>query len=131
MGAWGVGIYDNDAAADWAGELPNRGVALIASALRAAFDDGYLDADVGAHALAAADVLGRLRTGDVLIDSEHGPGSWILTQAASPSDELLQLAERAVDRVVGPESEIVELWRETDDFDAWLATVRTVVGRLV
>jgi hypothetical protein len=29
VGAWGVGIYDNDDAADWAGELPERGLDAV------------------------------------------------------------------------------------------------------
>lgn len=131
MGAWGVDVYDNDDAADWAAELEDQGAAAIAAALGAALGDGYLDRDIGARAIAAADVLGRLRTGDVVITNTYGPAEWILTSTASPSADLLRLAERAVDRAVGADSELAELWRETDDFAAWRSSVNTVVGRLL
>ena len=131
MGAWGVEVYDNDDAADWCADLEADGARAIAQALGAALQDGYLDGDVGARALAAADVLGRLRTGDVALDSAYGPGDWMRAQSAAPSDDLVRLAERAVDRVTGPDSELAELWRETEDFGAWQASVRTVIGRLL
>lgn len=132
MGAWGVGIYENDTASDWVDELETSGAAVIGSALQAVLaDEGYLDAGLGCRALAAADVIGRLRVG-----ASAGPGpdsvlAWVRAHPAEPSATLLSLAERAVDRVVGPGSELDELWAETDEHAAWRSTTRAVVGRLL
>ena len=131
MGAWGVGIYENDTAADWIAELESVGASVIGSSLRVALEDDYLDADAGSRALAAADVIGRLRVG---AGGGIGPEpvlSWVGSHPGDPSDGLLRLAERAVDRVLGEQSELAALWAETDDLAAWRATTQIVVGRLL
>ena len=132
MGAWGVGIYENDTASDWVYELEASGAAVIGSSLQAVLaDDTYLDAHLACRALAAADVIGRLRVGEA-----SGPGpaavlAWVRAHPADPSETLLRLAERAVDRVVGTGSELDELWAETDEHAAWRGTTQVVVGRLL
>jgi hypothetical protein len=35
-----------------------------------------------------------------------------------------------LDRVVGPNSELRELWEETDEADAWSAAMKELRGRL-
>ena len=57
MGAWGTGIFDNDGAADWSGDLATGGPSAIKEALDAALDTQYLDSGEGACAVAAADVV--------------------------------------------------------------------------
>lgn len=131
MGAWGVGIYENDTAADWVGDLEADGASVIGSALREALEVEYLDVDVGCRALAAADVIGRLRVGEPAIADPDAVRTWIASHPAEPSEGLLRLAERAVDRVLGAESELVALWAETDELVAWRATTQVVVGRLL
>ena len=63
MGAWGVGIYDNDDAADWVAELEDGGLAVVSAALSTIVDGDYVEAPEGARAVAAADVVARLRSG--------------------------------------------------------------------
>ena len=62
MGAWGAGPFDNDDAADWAGELedaePDERPAMIRAALSDAADEpDYLKIAVGEIAIAAAAVV--------------------------------------------------------------------------
>ena len=40
-----------------------------------------------------------------------------------PSAGLRAKAVRALDRITGDESELAELWSDSDDSDAWLATL--------
>lgn len=64
MGAWGIHAFDNDDACDWASELTGEGMAAVQDALEVvAGMDGeeYLEADLGARALAACEALARLR----------------------------------------------------------------------
>ena len=44
-------------------------------------------------------------------------------------DDLLALAQAALHRI-GSDSELKELWEETDDFDAWSATLTDLKKRL-
>ena len=63
MGAWGVGIYENDDAADWSAEVGDRGLAAVEAALVAAGSAGDVESPDGSCALAAADVVARLTSG--------------------------------------------------------------------
>jgi len=100
MGAWGTGIYDNDAAADWAAELEKRGLAAITDALDAVINAEYLDAWEGTCGLAAADAVARLRSGggEATAYSE-GVTNWVAQNHASPSDDLIAKARSALGKV--------------------------------
>lgn len=131
MGAWGTGIYDNDDAADWAGELPERGLDAVRAALDGVFDSDYVESPDGACALAAADVVARLRSGG----GEQSPYcegvvSWVASNPGPPIDEFVDKAMRAVARVRGEDSELAELWSEAGAKDDWLATISEVERRL-
>ncbi|MCU4122376.1 DUF4259 domain-containing protein [Variovorax sp. N23] len=57
-GAWGEGPFDNDDAQDWLIECSSSaGPGTIAEAINAALRPGYLEADAGSVAVAAAEVI--------------------------------------------------------------------------
>ncbi|WP_082519507.1 DUF4259 domain-containing protein [Variovorax sp. Root411] len=57
-GAWGEGPFDNDDAQDWLTECArSAGAPAIAAAIDAALRPGYLEADAGSVAVAAAEVI--------------------------------------------------------------------------
>ena len=89
----------------------------------AAGGDDYLEVDYGQAAIAAAALLAAARRGESVLD---GPDE---LPAAQP--ELLALGVRALDRVIGEESEWCELWEETDDVQDALARVAEVRSALV
>ena len=61
MGAWGIGNFDNDDAADWVYELAESdGTDVLVAALEGATSEGYLEAPVSCAALAAAEVVAAL-----------------------------------------------------------------------
>lgn len=133
MGTWGAGIYDNDDAADWAAEVAEDGLMAVRSALGVALESEYIESPEGACALAAADVVARLKSGG----GEQTPYceavvEWVAANPGSPSDELLDMARRAITRVKGDDSELAELWSEDDDGHAeWLAMIAEVEQRLL
>ena len=64
MGAWGTGVFDNDTACDWVGELVessdlSRIETTLDNVLQAG--SGYLEAPEAEEALAAAEVVARLQ----------------------------------------------------------------------
>ena len=129
MGAWGTGSFENDDALDWMGDLAESGdAAAVESALKVVAEStGYLEAPEGSAALAAAEVVAALRgqpAGDLPEEVA------LFTRGrARPSPELVATARAAVERVL-QDSELRELWEETDDFETWQAGVADLVRRL-
>ncbi|MFI8001759.1 DUF4259 domain-containing protein [Streptomyces sp. NPDC086010] len=127
MGTWGMGHFDSDTAADFAGGLddarPGRREEMIREALalaaRTSADD-HLDADDGVVAVAAAALLAAQRPGGIPVDSVYGPDDPVPPLAP----ELCGLAVTALDRVVAGGSELLELWAESGEGERWSAGVR-------
>jgi hypothetical protein len=128
MGTWDTGIFDNDTACDWAQTLVERDdLALVDAALDGAIEtrNACLDADQGAEALAAAEVVARLqgRWGERNVYTER-MDAWIERQTVAPASALVQKAVQAVDRVLQSPSELRELWEDAgSDFEAWQAVL--------
>lgn len=126
MGTWSHEPFGNDSANDWAYDLEDcTDFSLVAAALRRAADSGeYLDADEAVEAIAAAEVLakalGRGTQSDAYTEKVD---AWLASIPAKPSPELSTLAQRALARVLGPESELRELWEESDEFGLWESSV--------
>ncbi len=58
MGAWGTGLFDDDAALDFVFDIVrSRGIGLLQSALVAAGGSSYRETKLGVRALAAAEAL--------------------------------------------------------------------------
>lgn len=133
MGTWGALAFDNDDAADWAFELE---VADDLSPVESAFDaveesEDYLEAPDAANALAACEVLARLngKPGYQNAFTEK-VDEWVAAHPQSPPAALLKRANAVIDRILGEESELKELWAEGGQMDAWLAAVEDLRKRL-
>jgi hypothetical protein len=131
MGAWACGPFDNDDASDWVYELEGADdLGLCRDAIEeAALVSGYLDLGEGARAMAAAEVLaaaaGR-RGGDLPEDVD----AWLDTIRPEATSEDLAMARRAVERVKGRDSELAELWAESDSRIEWVALADDLLKRL-
>lgn len=134
MGAWDTGIFDNDTACDWACGLKDaHDRALIERTLDAVLDvgDDYLEAPEAEEALAAAETLARLLgRGGVRNAYTEAVDAWVAAHPGRPSPELLGKARRAVARILGADSELRELWEDSDDADAWRQAVEDLQARL-
>lgn len=138
MGAWGYGSFENDDALDWVFELEqSRDLSVIVSALNEIISGigGYLDATDCANALAAAETVAALagRPGPALPEEiTHWVGE---RHAESPQGRLIvdkavtRQAQHAISAVLS-ESELKELWEETDDLERWKVTVTDLLERL-
>ena len=134
MGTWGVLAFDNDAANDWAYGLDGvHDLSLIQSAFAdleaAGFD--YLDQDVACNALAACEVLARLRshTGYTNAYTEK-VDKWVAAHRSAPPAQLVSRGVAAIDRILGPQSELRELWEE-GEAQPWLTGVADLRSRLI
>ncbi|MFJ3145820.1 DUF4259 domain-containing protein [Streptomyces halstedii] len=133
MGTWGMGHFDSDTAADFAGRLddtpPAEREAVVKEALAVTAGTGageYLDADDGVVAVAAAALLAAQRPGGTPVDSAYAPDEPVPPLAP----ELRELAVRALDRVVADASELLELWADVGEGEEWSAGVRSLRATL-
>ncbi|GAA2386762.1 DUF4259 domain-containing protein [Nonomuraea africana] len=136
MGTWDIGPFDNDSAADWCGGLDDapaeRRAELIRQALAtAAGAADYLDGDDAGAAIAAAAIVASQRGGPA-ITTPYAPDFLVRGGAVELPSDLAELALRALDRVVGDESEWRDLWAEAGalpEATAALAPIRAALGR--
>ncbi|MFE6666692.1 DUF4259 domain-containing protein [Streptomyces sp. NPDC057697] len=115
MGTWDTGHFDNDSAADFSGRIddaPEAGkAAVLRDALTAAIEADYLDSDEGAPAVAAAALIAAQCPGGEPVTTAYGPDEPLPTLPA----ELRPLAVKALDAVLGENSELRELWDDAGD----------------
>lgn len=128
MGAWSCEPFGNDSACDWAYDLAERrDFSLVEDAIRAVLDSGDddLDGDLAVEAIAAAEVLAKALGRGTQTDAyTERVDEWLRTVSAKPSAALIADARRALDRILGPQSELNELWEESEDHAEWIAAVR-------
>ncbi|MFF2818365.1 DUF4259 domain-containing protein [Kitasatospora cineracea] len=120
MGAWDTGHFDNDTAADFGSSLdetaPEQRAELIRAVLaEAAGEEDDLDSDVALQAVAAAALVAAQCPGGEPVTTAYGPQEPLPPFPA----ELRPLAVAALDRVLGADSELAELWDETDLSTDW------------
>lgn len=137
MGAWGALAFDNDEACDWSAGL--EGVSDLSyveetlGQLEEESDD-YLDSDTACSALAACEVLARLRGKPGYQNAyTETVDQWVASHPQNPSTALLQRAEAAITRILGDESELRELWEDAEGTDAdgsWRMAVADLQSRL-
>ncbi|MEU8524783.1 MULTISPECIES: DUF4259 domain-containing protein [Streptomyces] len=132
MGTWDIGHFDNDSAADFGGalgDLPrHERPGLIRAQFLAVIGTGeeFLDSDEAATALAAAALVAAQCPGGDPVTTAYGPDEPL---PELPLD-LRPLAVQALDRILGPDSELVELWEESADGGLWRDGVLRLRGTI-
>ncbi|RYY14277.1 MAG: DUF4259 domain-containing protein [Alphaproteobacteria bacterium] len=142
MGAWGTGPFDNDSAADWAGELteatPQERSRLLRRTLQAVLlhgDSGVeLDAsseeDWGAEeAITAAAVIASALPGGPTVDETYGPTLQVIA-SLQVDEQLRALVLRAVQGATSEGSEWHDLWSEADALNDALRALQPVISAL-
>ncbi len=90
------------------------------------FDDDYLDSDLAVAAIAAAAIVTSQLPGGAAITSVYAPDFLLEGGRIELPDDVPALAVRALDRIVGDDSEWRELWEESGDGAPALATVEQI-----
>lgn len=135
MGAWDTGAFDNDDAADFAGDLNDAAPAdrpdLIREALEAAADnEDYLEAPEANAAIAAAAIVASQQPDGPEVDSAYGPDFLIDGGSIDLPDEFVELALRAIARILSDESEWRDLWDEAESLDEAIAALEPIRAAL-
>ena len=130
MGAWDIGSFDNDAALDWVYELEKASnFSILEEAFETVLDQksDSPDATDCCIALCAAEVVASLLDNP----ASELPGEvlgWI-EDKPEPSSELINLALKTI-AVILNDSELKELWLETDEYQDWVDNVTNLTENL-
>jgi hypothetical protein len=134
MGAWGHLNFENDTALDLVYEIEEKGADRIRTAIEAINsreEDGFLDSDLCSEALAAIEYIAAVKdkaSEDFPEDAEE----W-LTPANKESllaiRDLIKKSTQAIDRIKH-NSELKDLWEETEDFEGWNKVLDGLVARI-
>ncbi|VTU34992.1 hypothetical protein H6CHR_04332 [Variovorax sp. PBL-H6] len=129
-GAWGEGAFDNDAAQDFLAECArSTDATVVAQAIDMALTASFVDADDGAAAVAAAELIAS-----ALGSNGAAPKTRVAPcLSATPPEQLRALAPRAAQamvRVTEPaSSELAQQWAEEKP-NRWTASVQRLAARL-
>ncbi|MBX9901944.1 MAG: DUF4259 domain-containing protein [Burkholderiaceae bacterium] len=134
MGAWAIDALGNDDACDWVYGLDDcTDLSLVEDALNKVLAEGdeYLESPDACEALAAIEVIARLQGnwGEKNSYSES-MDAWVEKTELVPSKELTEKAHRVIARILADDSELKELWQESEEFDEWTSSVKNLAGRV-
>ena len=119
MGTWAVDAFGNDFAQDWAEDLhETTNMDAIENTLDTALaGEGELEAPLAAEALVAIEVLARLQgKGGERTEDSAAIDEWVEARKpkAKPRADLAQKAGRAIARILSADSELRQLWEESE-----------------
>jgi len=132
MGAWGYGIFENDMALDWVGDLEGADSAeFLQETFEAIPDDpqDFVESDESDSALAAGEVVAAILGRPLALGLPEDITTWIATHQPQASEKLVKEALRAVRRVAH-QSESRDLWDDADLVDNWMTAVNDLIQRL-
>jgi len=133
MGAWGVGIFDDDTAMDFLNELTDskNPLKLMKSALEDARAAKYLEYDGGQSALVTSAITDAILNGTQHAVGLDGLDTFVAKHKSSDVSSLKSLASAAVRQVLSEGSELRELWAENvDDYPKWRENLESLASRL-
>ncbi|HEX5470904.1 MAG TPA: DUF4259 domain-containing protein [Lacipirellulaceae bacterium] len=135
MGAWDVSSFGNDTACDWAWELKESSdLSVVEETIDRVFDtaeDGYIEAPTGEEAIAACETIARLKGRFGIRNSyTKDVDKWIAAHPLQPSPEMVEKANNALDLIMSDNSELRQLYEESDSFAEWQASVSDLRQRM-
>jgi hypothetical protein len=129
VGVWGAGPFENDDAIDWVSTLTaSDDLADVRATLQVVLDAGCVEAPEGAVAIAAAEVVAGaadVARADLPVEVRE----WLARTSVAPTVADRDLALRAVLETRSDDSELADLWNESDE-PAWLDELDGLVARL-
>ena len=132
MGAWGYHHFENDGAADFVIQLQEEGITKIYEAILRVVElpeSEYVDLDDAQQALAAIEFVAAAR-GNASKDFPEESKRWMkekyLADILEPDPDeahkayfnITEISQQAIERIRS-NSELKELWEETENADAW------------
>jgi hypothetical protein len=133
MGAWGVGLFDDDSALDFLEELTQAKdpLGLMNQSFTSATASEYLEYDSAQSVLVSAAAIDTLLNGTQHSDDLEDLDAWVQRNGNLDVAALRPLAVSALRRVLSEGSELRELWSENaKDYPMWQGGIESLVSRL-
>jgi hypothetical protein len=127
MGAWGTGIFEDDCGCDVLSDILDAEnlTEELSERLSRALETDTIEYDEAFDALVPAAVI------DAYVSGTSYTGLGDLPPRPARISELRRRAADAVSRVLSPDVEIHQLWRENQaDYPRWKANLEGLVARL-
>jgi len=137
MGAWCTDNFSNDIAAEWLASLEkSKGTKFLMSPIeRISQNAGYLKIEECSEALAASEVVAAAVSADYSIAPESVQ-TWLQTKkgfifAKTPQVKIAHSSQaiQVVERILN-ESELKELWQDSQEFDSWQGKQQILLDKL-
>ncbi|TYP74458.1 DUF4259 domain-containing protein [Paenibacillus methanolicus] len=137
MGYWGYGVFQNDFVGDWVIDLiESDSMNLIEEAIQLPLKDAFIEADTASIAIGAIEILLALQVTTNRKQNLKEIHSWEYEELEEwienhkgQGGNLLVDAHRALVKIIA-ESELAELWKDSDQHNNWLKTVKDLENRL-
>jgi len=130
MGAWGVGNFDNDTALDWIHELEKYDDLTFIEETLDSIDEDYIETDDGEKALIVIEAIASLKGNFSKSSYSEDLNKWVETHPLKVSNSLLERAKFLLDIIISDNSELKELWEETNQFDEWSKEIHLLAQRI-
>ncbi len=137
MGAWGHGHFEDDSAWDFMDEIEEADdpKEVINTALDAAIETEYLESDDGNAVIVAATYVDRQQNGTIFSSPDRDEPLSVDTFPDRHPDvdfaDLKNKAIQALQRLLGDDSELNELWAENEElYPAWKQGIEALILRL-
>ena len=133
MGAWGIGSFENDDAGDFLADATESG---DLSLLLEVFDNvltstEYVEAPDACQAIVAAEIIAAaLGRPTLAAQGEEDLTRWLARIRPTIDADVAARARDALARILASNSELRELWEETDDFSEWQASVAELAQQI-
>jgi len=136
MGAWGVSNFENDDALDWIGDLLESGDHnFVVSAINKVYQsEEYLESYTCSESLAACEVVFAV-TSKNYSSTPDGVEEWtnkkigLFRKSVKFSQNDINSCTKAVEKITS-DSELKELWEESDHYDQWLSIQNDLIKKL-
>jgi hypothetical protein len=134
MGAWDHSNFGNDAAHDFVFEVTEQGMEKIIHAIKTAAEcpeDESLDSDEANEALAAIEFIAAAK-GKMAEDFPENAEDWLAGKNVSEitSADIISASEKALARIKGDNSDLKELWQESEHLNDWIKVVDNLQSRI-
>jgi hypothetical protein len=133
MGAGGTGIFEDDTAIDFLYDLleieePIPEMEAIFATIET---DKYIEMDDGSATLVSAAILAHWHSEHQIdVDATTRFEEWLIEHKQPVSEVLRKRAVKALRRIEGNESELCELWADSDDYTEWRRGVKKIIVSL-
>lgn len=133
MGTWSHESFGNDTACDWAYELEGiTDLSVIESTIDRVLEseDEYLEALDAEEAIAAIEVIAKLLGNGTQSDSyTERADAWVKENNLRPSAELIQKARNAISKILSENSELAELWEESEEWKPEISKLLAAISK--